>query len=172
MARWQRESAKLDSDDPLVAGTVECIMMFLNASGVLEGADDATVRPPRYIHTRRLDVTVSDSCRTLPYIVSHPIPPCFTGCQKHNETSAFNEDDGAALTHELVDGLSEDHVEAAERYLRWLRNQDDPVIRRVRAAPVDDEALGDEDRKAMDDGRRDIAAGSGIPEDKFAASGL
>lgn len=38
------------------------------------------------------------------------------------------------------------------------------------AAPVDDEALGDEDRKGIDDGRRDIAAGRGIPEDKLAAS--
>ena len=72
--------------------------------------------------------------------------------------------------HELVDELFEDHVEAAERYLRSLRNRNDPVIRAMRAAPVDDEALGDEDRKAIDDGRRDIAAGRGIPKDKFAAS--
>ena len=72
--------------------------------------------------------------------------------------------------HELVDELSEDQVEAADRYLRSLRNQDDPVIRGVRAAPVDDEALGDEDRKAIEDGRRDIAAGRGIPDDKLAAS--
>ena len=43
MASWQRESAKLDSDDPRIARTVECIMMFLNGSGVLEGADDDTV---------------------------------------------------------------------------------------------------------------------------------
>ena len=43
MARWQRESANLDSDDPRVARTVECIMMFVNGSGVLEGADDVTV---------------------------------------------------------------------------------------------------------------------------------
>ena len=43
MPSWQRESAKLDSDDPRIAGTVECIMMFLNASGVLEGANDVTV---------------------------------------------------------------------------------------------------------------------------------
>ena len=33
----------MDSDDPRIARTVECIMMFLNGSGVLEGADDATV---------------------------------------------------------------------------------------------------------------------------------
>ena len=72
--------------------------------------------------------------------------------------------------HELVDELSEDQVEAADRYLRSLRNQDDPIIRAMRAAPVDDEALGHEDRKGIDDGRRDIAAGRGIPEDKFAAS--
>lgn len=43
MTSSQRESAKLDSDDPRIARTVECIMMFLNGSGVLEGADDPTV---------------------------------------------------------------------------------------------------------------------------------
>ena len=72
--------------------------------------------------------------------------------------------------HELVDELSEDQAEAADRYLRSLRNQDDHVIRAMRAAPVDDEPLGDEDRKAIEDGRRDIAAGRGTPDDKFAAS--
>ena len=71
---------------------------------------------------------------------------------------------------ELVDELSEDQVEAADRYLRSLRNQDDHVIRAMHAAPVDDEPLGDEDRKAIEDGRRDIAAGRGTPDDKFAAS--
>ena len=59
--------------------------------------------------------------------------------------------------HELVDELSEDQVESADYYLRSLRNQDDHVIRAMRAAAVDDEALGDEDRKAIEDGRRDIA---------------
>ena len=68
---------------------------------------------------------------------------------------------------ELVDEYSEHHVEAADRYLRSLRNRDDPVIRAMRAAPVDDEALGDGDRKAIEDGRRDIAAGSGIPDDQI-----
>ena len=43
--------------------------------------------------------------------------------------------------HELVDELSEDQVEAADRYLRSLRNQDDSVIRAMCAAPVDNEAL-------------------------------
>ena len=43
MASWQREIAKMDSDDPRIASTVECVMMFLNGSGVLEGADDVTV---------------------------------------------------------------------------------------------------------------------------------
>ena len=67
--------------------------------------------------------------------------------------------------HELIDELSEGQAEAAERYLRPLPNRDDHVIRAMRAAAVDDEAIGDEDRKAIDDGRRDIAAGSGIPND-------
>jgi len=67
--------------------------------------------------------------------------------------------------HELVDELSESQADAAERYLRSLRNQDDPVIRTMSAAPVDDEALRDEDRNTIDDGHRDIAARCGIPND-------
>ena len=58
-------------------------------------------------------------------------------------------------------------MEAAERYLRSLRNQEDPVIRAMHTAPIDDEALSDEDRKAIDDGRRDIAAGRVISDDHF-----
>lgn len=67
--------------------------------------------------------------------------------------------------HELVDELSEDQMEAAECYLRSLLNQDDPVFRAMHAAPVDDEPLSEEDRKAIDEGRRDIAAGRCIPDD-------
>ena len=67
--------------------------------------------------------------------------------------------------HELVDELSEDQVEAAECYLRSLLNQDDPVFRAMHSAPVDDEPLSDEDRKAIDEGHRDIAAGRCISDD-------
>ncbi len=66
--------------------------------------------------------------------------------------------------HRLVDDLPEEEVRAAERYLQFLCDQDDPVIRAMRSAPEDDEPLTDEDRKAIDEGRRDIAAGRGISD--------
>ncbi len=65
--------------------------------------------------------------------------------------------------HQLIDELPEDEIGAAERYLQSLCADDDPVIRAVRTAPVDDEPLTDEDRAAIDEGRSDIAAGRGIP---------
>ena len=65
--------------------------------------------------------------------------------------------------HRLIDQLPEDEIGAVERYLRSLCADDDPVIRAVRTAPVDDESLTDEDRAAIDEGRSDIAAGRGIP---------
>ena len=69
--------------------------------------------------------------------------------------------------HELVDALSEDQVEAAERYLRSLLNENDPVIRAMRAAPVDDEEVTDEDREDIAEGQRDIAAGRFISDDQL-----
>ena len=65
--------------------------------------------------------------------------------------------------HQLIDELPEDEIGAAELYLQSPCADDDPVIRSVRTAPVDDEPLADEDRAAIDEGRSDIAAGHGIP---------
>lgn len=61
--------------------------------------------------------------------------------------------------HDLVDQLSEDQLEPAERYLSSLCNGDDPVIRAIRSAPIDDEPVTDEDRQAIAEGYQDIAAG-------------
>ena len=68
--------------------------------------------------------------------------------------------------HQLVDDLPDDEIAAAERYLRSLCANDDPVLHTVRTAPADDEPLTDEDRAAIAEGRRDIAAGRGIPHQR------
>lgn len=68
--------------------------------------------------------------------------------------------------HDLVDRLSDDHLEPAERYLTSLCN-DDPVLRAMRNAPVDDEPLTDEDRQAIEEGRQDIAAGRVVSNDQI-----
>ena len=72
-----------------------------------------------------------------------------------------------ARLHRLVDDLPEEEVRAAERYQQFLCDRDDPVISAMRSAPEDDEPLTDEDRKAIDEGRRDIAAGRGISDSQI-----
>lgn len=69
--------------------------------------------------------------------------------------------------HKLVDELPEKEIQAAERYLRSLCGQEHPIVRAMRAAPIDDEPLTDEDRAAIEEGRREIAAGRGIPNDRI-----
>ena len=43
MAQQKSESAEQDSYDPLVAKAATAIMMAVNGSGVLKGADDVTI---------------------------------------------------------------------------------------------------------------------------------
>lgn len=67
--------------------------------------------------------------------------------------------------HQLVDQLSEDQIEPAERYLAYLCDQnDDPVDYAMRYAPVDDEEITDQDREDIEQGHRDIAAGRITPD--------
>lgn len=67
--------------------------------------------------------------------------------------------------HQLVDQLSDDQVEPAERYLSSLCDRDnDPVEYAMRYAPIDDEEVTDEDRKDIEKGHRDIAAGRITPD--------
>lgn len=69
--------------------------------------------------------------------------------------------------HDLVDRLSEDHVEPVERYLIALCNDEDPVMAAARTAPLDDEEITDEDREDITEGQRDIAAGRFVSDDQL-----
>ena len=68
--------------------------------------------------------------------------------------------------YSLIDRLPEQEIEAAQRYLEFLCQHEDPVIRAMRCAPIDDEPLTDEDLETIEEGRREIAAGRGIPHDE------
>ena len=61
--------------------------------------------------------------------------------------------------HRLVDQLPDDQVEPAIRLLRGLEAGADPLLRLVRAAPLDDEELSADDLVALDEARADVAAG-------------
>jgi len=43
--------------------------------------------------------------------------------------------------HELVDQLPEDEFRSAVRYLSYLRDMGDPVLKKLMEAPVDDEPV-------------------------------
>ena len=62
--------------------------------------------------------------------------------------------------HGLVDDLPETAMDAARDFLKYLRDrQGDPVLRALRAAPVDDEELSAEDVSDLEEALRDLAAG-------------
>jgi hypothetical protein len=62
--------------------------------------------------------------------------------------------------HRLVEELPDDALEAAGRRLAALR--DDPFLRRLENAPVDDELLADEDRAAIDEARAGYRRGEWV----------
>ena len=68
--------------------------------------------------------------------------------------------------HALVDGLPEDMLSEAERYLTGLTTTD-PVLRRFLLAPLDDEPETEEERIAAEEARAEIARGESISLDEF-----
>lgn len=69
--------------------------------------------------------------------------------------------------HKLVDELPQGGIEAARRYLEYLRDAGDPLIRMLRQAPLDDETEDDEERAAVAEGRADIAAGRVVSHEEI-----
>jgi hypothetical protein len=49
--------------------------------------------------------------------------------------------------HRLVDQIPEGEVHTAERFLEYLTTADDPVLRALMNAPVDDEPSTDDERE-------------------------
>lgn len=69
--------------------------------------------------------------------------------------------------HDLVDRLSEDHLEPVERYLTSLCNEQDPAMAAALSAPLDDEEVTDEDREDIEQGRQDIAASRFVSDEQI-----
>jgi hypothetical protein len=64
--------------------------------------------------------------------------------------------------HRLVDELPDNELDAAKRYLQYLRDQGDPFARALAAAPLDDEETSAEEdasaREAWDKRHEAISA--------------
>ena len=61
--------------------------------------------------------------------------------------------------YRLVDSLPESEVQAARRFLEYLRDSRDPVLTALLSAPDDDEPETDEERASVSKARQDIQAG-------------
>ncbi len=61
--------------------------------------------------------------------------------------------------YRLVDRLPDAEGLAAERYLQYLTAHGDPLLRAVLAAPEDQDELSESERRLLDEGREDLAAG-------------
>ena len=64
-----------------------------------------------------------------------------------------------AAIHRLVDELPDGELRAAKRYMEYLRNMKDPLVRKLSEAPYDDEPETEEERAAVAEAYEDIAAG-------------
>jgi hypothetical protein len=67
--------------------------------------------------------------------------------------------------HQLVDELSESEADDALRYVASRR--EDPLIRRLDSAPLEDEEISPEEEAAAAEGRADIAAGRTISHEEL-----
>lgn len=61
--------------------------------------------------------------------------------------------------HRLVDELPKSELDAAARYLAYLRDTADPLVRFLDDAPEDDEPLTPEDEAAIDEARAEYRRG-------------
>ena len=64
-----------------------------------------------------------------------------------------------ARLHHLIDHLPEEKVSLAERYLRYLEEDIDPVLEALRQAPEDDEPETTEEWEAIARAKADLAVG-------------
>ena len=64
--------------------------------------------------------------------------------------------------HRLVDELPKKELPVAKRYLEYLRNMGDPVLRALMEAPEDDEPTTPEEDKIAEEAWQEYLRGEGI----------
>ena len=67
--------------------------------------------------------------------------------------------------YQLVDELPESEIQAARRYLEYLRDLGDLMLKALLEAPDDDERETEEERVAVAEARKDLAAGRTVSSD-------
>ena len=69
--------------------------------------------------------------------------------------------------HKLIEDLPEDELQAATRYLQYLRDRYDPVLAALLDAPEDDEPETEYERQAVAEAQEDLAAGRMVTSDQI-----
>lgn len=65
--------------------------------------------------------------------------------------------------HRLVDELPKKELPVAKRYLEYLRNMGDPVLRSFMEAPEDDEEETEEETAMIEEARQECLRGEARP---------
>ena len=65
--------------------------------------------------------------------------------------------------YSLIDRLPEQEIEAAQRYLEFLCECEDPVLRARRSAPDVEEPFSQEEQQGVEEALRDFDAGNRVP---------
>lgn len=68
-----------------------------------------------------------------------------------------------ARIRRLVNALPDQELSAAGRYLEYLRDMGDPLLRALRNAPFDDEPTTPEEEEAVAEARAQYGGGEGRP---------
>ena len=66
--------------------------------------------------------------------------------------------------HRLVDELPDSELPSAKRFLEYLRNLGDPLMRKLMEAPYDDEPVTPEEETLVQKARDQLAHGEMIPD--------
>lgn len=64
--------------------------------------------------------------------------------------------------HELVDQLPDGELDAAYGFIEYLRHHGDPLLKKLMDAPVDDEAVTEEEEALVAEAREELARGETI----------
>ena len=69
--------------------------------------------------------------------------------------------------HRLVDELPKGAFKSARNYLVYLRNMNDPLLKKLLEAPFDDEPLTEEDLAAVAEADQDFRAGRVVSHEEI-----
>ena len=68
---------------------------------------------------------------------------------------------------ELVEQLPEQEINAAVRYLEFLKSRSDPYLKYLMSVPEEEEELTEEFKRKLNEAREDVGAGRLISSDRL-----